>query len=100
MTLILRLSLPLSLWLACFSAVYGLQGLACSRHWPPGLEARPVLVGAAALAILLQLGLFRLAARDPAGADPAAKLALPLWLTALVASGWTLLPTVFTTICG
>jgi hypothetical protein len=30
---ILRISVPLTAWLAAFSAVYGLQGLVCSDRW-------------------------------------------------------------------
>ena len=52
---ILRLSLPITVWLTGFSAVYALQGLSCSRHWPADLEARPVLLAAWAIAIVLQL---------------------------------------------
>ena len=40
---ILRLSVPIACWLAGFSAIYALQALSCSRHWPEGLPIRPVL---------------------------------------------------------
>ena len=54
MTNVLRLALPFTLWIIGFSALYGLQGLACSRHWPPNLDARTALIAAAALFILVQ----------------------------------------------
>ena len=44
MTDVLRLSVPLGLWLAGFSATYALQALSCSRHWPEALPERVVLV--------------------------------------------------------
>ena len=51
---ILRLSLPISLWITGFSSVYALQGLSCSRHWPDDMEARPVLLAAWFVAIAVQ----------------------------------------------
>src|SRR5690606_20114388 len=54
MTQILRLSLPITFWLIGFSALYALQGLSCSRHWPAGLDPRTGLLVGAALYILVQ----------------------------------------------
>ena len=51
---VLRLSLAVHLWLVGFSAVYALQGLSCSRHWPEGLDARTVLIVAVILFVMVQ----------------------------------------------
>ncbi|GAD57275.1 hypothetical protein [Limimaricola cinnabarinus] len=97
MITVLRLSLPLAIWLASFSGVYGLHGLMCSSRWagpPIGLSERGLLIGAAILAIAVQsLCLVVLRApkwRDP---DPAMRrIGLALAAIALVAAIWTLLP--------
>ena len=102
---ILRVSVPLSLWLASFSAVYGLQGLVCSDRWTAaglGLEAgRVALVLAALLAVTLQAGLlWALRAPSLASGSPALrKASVTLAIAALVAAAWTLLPVATTSIC-
>jgi hypothetical protein len=89
---ILRLSLPLTAWIAGFSAIYGLQGLTCSRHWPAGVEARPLLIAAWAIAILLQ-GLILLAIlRAPSTSRLVQGVATALAVTALIAAVWTMMP--------
>lgn len=102
---LLRLSVPLTVWLAAFSAVYGLHGLVCSPRWAEagfGLEAgRCALVLAAALSVAVQLALLlslrhrRFAARS----DFVRGLSLSLAVVALVATVWTLMPILTTTTC-
>lgn len=96
---VLRLSVPLALWLAGFSAVYGLQGLACSRHWPEDLAARPTLIAAWLLAVALQATALWLVARDPSPSPTLRAIGLGLAATALAAAIWTLAPVAATTIC-
>lgn len=96
---VLRLSVPLALWLAGFSAVYGLQGLTCSRHWPDDLAARPALLLAWALAVALQAALLWSLGRDPSPSRFARNLSLALAAVALVAAIWTLAPVALTSVC-
>ncbi|GGL78456.1 hypothetical protein [Wenxinia marina] len=101
---ILRLSLPLTLWLASFSAVYGLQGLLCSSRWAPladGGAGRLLLVVAAALAVAAQAALL-LALRSPrwrANSAFVRSASLALAATALIATAWTLLPVAVVSYC-
>ncbi|WP_207101319.1 hypothetical protein [Paracoccus shandongensis] len=102
---ILRLSLPLTVWIAAFSAVYGLEGVVCSDRWTgAGLtlgQGRAALVAAGALAIALQLALLaglrlpRFASALPWVQRTAAILAG----VALVATVWSLVPVVATSLC-
>ena len=71
---ILRLSLPISLWVTGFSAVYALQGLSCSRHWPSDIDAQPILLVAWAVAIAIAIA-------------------------ALVAAVWTMVPVLTASVC-
>ncbi|EPX83138.1 hypothetical protein ruthe_02755 [Rubellimicrobium thermophilum DSM 16684] len=105
MTDILRLALPLTTWLAAFSAVYGLHGLVCSPRWAQaGLgpeTGRPVLLLAAGLAIGLQIALL-LALRRSRLAAPSPlirRITTMLAVSALVATVWTLTPVTATTTC-
>ncbi|GGM12895.1 hypothetical protein GCM10011534_38690 [Pseudooceanicola nanhaiensis] len=99
---LLRLALPLTLWLACFSAVYGLAGLLCSSRWSPVADdtTRLTLLALAAMAaVVLQAGLV-LALRSPRWQDPDTTLrraSLVLAVAALVSTIWTLLPPLLTT---
>jgi hypothetical protein len=102
---ILRISVPLTAWLAAFSAVYGLQGLVCSERWAEaGLDlaaGRAAMTVAWAAAVMLQLG-FRLALRSPRFASRSAfvrRVSLMLAASARVATLWTLLPVVTTSVC-
>ncbi|RVV98896.1 hypothetical protein EKE94_08375 [Mesobaculum littorinae] len=104
MTAILRLSGPITLWLAGFCAVYGLHGLLCSSRWgalvAPG-TGRALLIVAALAAVAAQ-GALLAALRRPhrGGDDPVIRKAtLILAATALVASIWTLLPVAVTSHC-
>ncbi|WP_316013311.1 hypothetical protein [Roseobacter sp. HKCCA0434] len=95
---ILALSLPLTVWLASFSAIYGLQGLTCSPRWPFGEGlARPALILAALAAVGLQAALV---VRAPRGEGLMPRTTLMLSIVSLVAIMWTSLPAVFLTRCG
>jgi len=105
MTDILRLSIPLTAWLVAFSAVYGLQGVVCSERWAEaGLDlaaGRVALTMAWAAAAALQVACL-LALRSPRLASRSAfvrRASLTLGITALVATLWTLLPVVATSLC-
>jgi hypothetical protein len=100
MTSVLRLSLPLTLWLVGFSGLYALQGFACSRHWPDGSDPRLVLIGAASVFVILQgLALAVVLAR-PARAIFVQATATALAAAALAAAVWTSLPVLALSICG
>ena len=96
---ILRLSLPITVWLTGFSAVYALQGLSCSRHWPTDIDARPVLLVAWFVAIAVQaLGLMTvLYAPSPSRFIQSAAVAIAG--TALIAAIWTLMPVLAASVC-
>ena len=96
---VLRLSVPLACWLAGFSAVYGLQALTCSRHWPEGLAARPVLLLAWALSMAVQAGFVWALIRDPSPSPFVRGTGLFLAVVALIASAWTLMPVALTSVC-
>lgn len=105
MTDILRISVPLTTWLAAFSAVYGLEGLICSEHWAEAAldlrTGRVSLIAAWLLAIAIQIALL-FALRSPRFASPSAfarGVSLSLAVVALVTTVWTLLPVVTTSLC-
>ena len=105
MTDILRISLPLTVWLAAFSAIYGLEGLVCSSRWVEAgfgpTAGRGALVVTWVLAVATQVA-FVLALRSPAVASPSRfvrKVSLALAAAALVATVWTLMPVATTTLC-
>lgn len=102
MTDLLRISVPLTVWLAAFSAVYGLEGLVCSGRWPLGQqEGRTALIAAWLVAMGLQAA-FLLALRSPRFASPSGLIrgvSQSLALAALVATAWTLAPVVLTSLC-
>lgn len=100
---ILRLSLPMTLWLIGFSTLYALEGLSCSRHWPPGLEPRAVLITAAALLVGLQGLAFWLTLLQPPRSNPATnpvdRIAAGLAAAALGAAIWTSAPVLALAAC-
>lgn len=96
---ILRLSVPLTAWIAGFSAVYALQGLACSRHWPEGWAARPVLLAAWALALAVQAALLWALLRDPSPSPFVRATSLALAAMALAATAWALAPVAVASVC-
>jgi hypothetical protein len=102
---ILRISVPLTVWLAAFSAVYGLHGLICSPRWAEaGLDeaaGRWALILIAILVLALEAALL-VALRTPRFASSSAfvrVLSLGLAVVALVASAWTLVPVATTSAC-
>ena len=96
---ILRLSLPISLWITGFSAVYALQGFTCSRHWPDDLWARPVLLAAWAVCVGVQvLGLMAVR-HAPSGSRFVQTAATAIAAAALFAALWTLMPVLVASAC-
>ncbi|KZY47362.1 hypothetical protein A3731_08190 [Roseovarius sp. HI0049] len=97
MNSVLRLSLPLTLWLASFSAVYGMHGLLCSDRWSALVgdgTVRFLLVLTAGTAIVVQV-LLLVALRSPRWQDTdrtLRRISLVLATVALVSTVWTLLP--------
>lgn len=102
---ILNLSLPLSVWLATFSGIYGLEGLVCSRRWGEfGLDlaaGRAALLAAGLLAVAVQVALLLALRSERFGSPPgfARRLSLGLSAVALVATLWTLIPLVAVSLC-
>ena len=100
MTNILRLALPFTVWLIGFSAVYALQGLTCSRHWPEGVEPRQALIAGAALFVVIQgLALAALLAWRSTS-HFVQTTATILGFAAMAAALWTVLPVLTITVCG
>jgi hypothetical protein len=97
---VLRLSLPLTLWLIGFCALYGLQGLVCSGDWGVAW-GRVVLLAAAAAAVLVQGGLLLLLGATRAAAAPGFTrgVSLALAVIALVATVWTAVPVAVLPLC-
>lgn len=100
MSQILRLSLPLTVWLIGFSALYALQGLSCSRIWPPDLEPRTALVSAAALLVCIQALMLWSILRRPAVSVFVQWIATFLASVALGSAIWTSAPIVALSPCG
>ena len=103
---LLRILVSPVVWLASFSAIYALHGLVCAVD--PGMPGpgiawpRIVLILAFGLAILVQIGLLALLASARFGAAPGFVRFVSLaggWV-GLVATVWTLIPTLATTPCG
>lgn len=96
---ILRLSLPITVWLTGFSAIYALQGLSCSRHWPADLDARPVLLAAWGIAIVFQMLSLMAVLYAPSPSKFVQSAATTLAAAALVAAVWTMMPILTASIC-
>ncbi len=96
---ILRLSLPITIWLVGFSAVYAVRELTCSRHWPADLDARTVLVAGFAIAVAMQVISLLATVYAPSRSRFVQTASMALAVTALVASIWTLIPVLVTSIC-
>lgn len=96
---ILRLTLPITLWVIGFSAVYALQGFTCSRHWPDDLWSRPVLLTAWACCVGLQvLGLVAVR-HAPSKSRFVQTAATAIAAMALLAAVWTLMPVLAVSAC-
>lgn len=99
---LLGVAAPLTLWLAGFGAIYGLQGLVCSDRWPEAvLAGRMALLLAAATALALQAGLLLALRTRALGPQSrfARRVGLTLAVTALIAALWTLAPVATTSVC-
>lgn len=99
---VLRISIPFTLWLVSFSALYGLHGLVCSERWPASLgpgAGTAALAGAAILAIGLQAACI-FALRAPQALSPLpGRLVQILAVAALFAMVWTAVPVIMTSAC-
>jgi len=96
---LLRLLLPLLLWLASFSAIYGLHGLGCALRWPevalPLMSLfRWLLLIFWLAALLAQLGLFigLRSERFGSASGFVRRTSLALSGVAVLATLWTLHP--------
>ena len=96
---ILRLSLPISVWITGFSAVYALQGLSCSRHWPIDLDARPVLIVVWGIAIVVQVVCLVAVLSAPSRSRFVQTTATMIAAVALIAAVWTMMPVLVTSAC-
>lgn len=96
---ILRLSVPITVWLAGFSAIYALQGLSCSRHWPSDLDSRPILLAAWIVAIGFQLLALLAVLYAPSASRFVQRAATTLAVIALVAAVWTMIPVLAASLC-
>lgn len=90
---VLRIALPLAVWLAAFSAVYGLNGWLCTTDLADA-TARAVLAAAVLLAVAVQASLILWLRRsDWHAAGPLLRgVALTLAVVALIGTVWTLVP--------
>lgn len=103
---LLRILVSPVVWLAAFSAVYGLHGVVCELD-PSGSvlgvsSSRLLLATAFLLAVLVQIALLALLYSTRFGAAPGfirTVSRISGW-TGLVATIWTLFPTLATSICG
>ncbi len=100
MSHILRLSLPMTVWLIGFSTLYAVQGLSCSRIWPPDLNPRAALIGAAVLLVSLQGLMLWSIRRRPAVSVFVQWTATFLATVALVSAIWTSAPVIALSACG
>lgn len=104
---LVRILLPLLVWLASFSAIYGLHGLGCAFGWTEialsGLSLfRWTLLGAWLAAILVQL-LLLLAVRKRLSGSTLDFYRVGNLATAwsgVTATGWTLFPLAVSSTCG
>ena len=96
MTDILRLFGPLVLWLASFSAIYGLHGAICAQGWD-----RSLLVMAWGIAVTVQAAPLLLLSTERFGACAGfvRRASLALATVSLVAVIWTLAPAAFLSAC-
>ncbi len=93
---LIRLFVPLVLWLASFSAIYGLQAIMCRQGWDQIL-----LIGGFGLAIALQSAVLLGLASRKYGASTkfVRQSSLALGLVGMLAVLWTFAPVVFLSAC-
>ena len=96
---ILRLSLPITLWITGFGAVYALQGLSCSRHWPTDIDARPVLLAAWFVAVAVQVLCLMAVLYAPSRSRFIQSTALAIAGSAVIAAIWTMMPVLAVSVC-
>lgn len=101
---VLRLALPMTLWLVCFSAIYGLHGVICatelSAEADPGWGGLALTVGWV-VAVVLQAVVLGLLWTDRFGGPPGLvrRLARMLAVVGLVAAVWTFTPIAIVPVC-
>ncbi|WP_242494217.1 hypothetical protein [Salipiger sp. IMCC34102] len=95
----LRILLPLLVWLASFSAIYGLHGIGCAAGWPDVALAgsslfRLALLAAWIAAIVLQVAILIALRSTRFRADEgfAYRVSVALAWVGVVAILWTLFP--------
>ena len=98
---ILRIVIAMLVWLALFSALYGLEGVGCASGWPQigvnGASLFHAVMTMAFFVALLTLVVFPFALRSRLfrSASPfVGQISLILAIAALVAGAWTLFPAV------
>jgi len=96
---ILRLSLPMTVWLTGFSVIYALQGFSCSRHWPVDIDARTVLIGVSALGLFIQVLILLVVLYAPSTSRFVQSTATTLATAAVVAAAWTMMPVLTASVC-
>lgn len=87
---------PLVLWLASFSAVYGLQAIACAQGWTRG-PVQMAWVAAIALQAALLLVLFKVDVAP--GQTLERRASISLGIIGLIAVIWTMFPAVVLRMC-
>ena len=102
---VLRIAVPITLWLATFSAAYGLHGLVCSDRWTDATldlaTGRIVLIAAWLVAIAIQAALLLAlrSARLGSCSHFVRGVSLTLAASALLATVWTLFPVAAASLC-
>jgi len=96
---ILRLSLPMTVWLTGFSVIYALQEFSCSRHWPVDIDARTVLIGVSALGLFIQVLILLVVLYAPSTSRFVQSTATTLATAAVVAAAWTMMPVLAASVC-
>lgn len=104
---VLRILVPPTVWLASFSAIYGLHGLGCALGWPeielPLLSLfRGLLLAAWIAAILAQIALVLALRSDRIGSgSPFVRwTSITTACVGLAATLWTLHPVAVISSCG
>lgn len=96
---ILRLSLPFTVWIVGFCAIYALQGLTCSRHWPETVDPRTALIAAALVYVAAQGLVLHLICRGHVASVFAQRTAAVVAVAALIAALWVSLPVLALSVC-
>jgi hypothetical protein len=96
---ILRLSLPFTVWIVGFCAIYALQGLSCSRHWPETVDPRSALIAAAVVYVTGQGLVLLFVRRAIATSVFAMRTATIVAVAALAAALWVSLPVLALSVC-